>query len=121
MTHETRLSPLVLADLVERFGDRPDPTGRAQARFPLRHCTAVAQVQREAGDCEEVAIEVVDLAVSGLGLKTRVPLVAGSLLTIELRAPAVRPQVWRCRVVHVYAFDGTYYHAGARFETTNGT
>jgi hypothetical protein len=116
LVDEHQLLPHVLAEIVERFGDRPDSTPGVRARFPLRHCVAVARVQREHGVPEPVAIEVVDLSVGGLGFKAPVLLPAGSLLTVELRVPGVLPQAWRCRVTSIHAFDGTYYHAGARFE-----
>ena len=117
MTPDRHLSPYVLAEIVERFGCRPEQMAEGQARFPLLNCTATAQIAREHGNWEEVPVQVVDLAVGGLGFKARVPVAAGIQLSIRFSAPGLRGQTWACRVVNVYSFDGTHYHAGAYFET----
>ena len=117
LVHDRQLSPDVLAEIVQRFGGRSEHTAEGRARFPLRYCTAVARIRRERDAFEYVPVEVVDLGVCGVGFKIHTLVVAGSLLNIELRVPGLAPQTWHCRVVHVYAFDGTYYHVGAAFET----
>ena len=96
---------------------RPAGThGRGGGRFPLCHCPAVARVGRERETCEEVPIEVVDLGVRGVGFKIRTLVMVGGSLTIGLRVPGLVRQTWHCRIVSIYAFDGTHYHVGAAFE-----
>lgn len=111
-----RLSPQILAEIVDRFGDRPESSSEGWTRFPLRHCTGSAQIEREHSACETVPVEVMDLAVRGLGFRVCTPVMPGSLLSIELRVPGVAPQTWHCRVVRVHALDETHYYVGAAFE-----
>ena len=116
MVHDRLLSPSVLAEIVERFGGRPEHMAEGGGRFPLCHCPAVARVGRERETCEEVPIEVVDLGIRGVGFKIRTLVMVGGSLTIGLRVPGLVRQTWHCRIVSIYAFDGTHYHVGAAFE-----
>ena len=118
MVRQNQLPPQVLAEIVARFGDRPEPTTRSSTRFPLRDCPAIARVRRDHGPVEQIAIQVMDLAITGMGFKTPVPLMPGSLLSVELQAEGLAPQNWACLVVNVYGFDGKDYRVGATFEAT---
>jgi hypothetical protein len=116
VTGPNRLSPQVLAEIVNRFGDRPEAAAGGYARFPLRHCIGLAQIKHEHSAFEAVPVEVVDLAVRGLGFKMCTPVATGSRLSIELKVPGLLLQTWHCRVVRVHALDGKHYYVGATFE-----
>jgi hypothetical protein len=102
MCASVRISPNVLAEIVSRFGARPDPTSEA-LRFPLRNCGAVAVVEQEGDGGQEFPIEIVDISVNGIGFKTSLCLPDDATLIVRLRFPGIRPQSWRCRVVDVHA------------------
>jgi hypothetical protein len=76
----------------------------------------VAQLGPEHTTCDVVPVEIIDLAVRGIGFKVCTPLTPGALLSIELRVPGVAPQTWHCRVIRVHPLDETQYYVGAAFE-----
>jgi hypothetical protein len=117
MSTTTRLSPHVLAEIVDRFGIRPPWNMRESLRFPLQSFTVEARPERPGGPAEPFEIEIIDLAVSGIGFKTRTPVTPGTLFTIELAIPGVTRQLWCCRVVSVHESDSEHRRAGAEFHT----
>jgi hypothetical protein len=122
MENAARLSPNILAQIVDRFGARLDARAESQTpscwRFPLHKCNAVAQTDFGHDRKEYASIEIVDLNSRGLGFKTDAPVTTGALFTVILRIPGIPPQTWTCRVVGVHAFDGHFYTVGATFENS---
>ncbi len=110
------LSPDTLAVIVQQFGARVDGSIGGYSRFPLRHCNAVARTECGPEGTEPFEIEIVDLAMNGIGFRTHKPVASGTTLAVELSFPGIRPQIWRCRVVGIHAFDGGSYRMGARFQ-----
>jgi hypothetical protein len=122
MENAARLSPDILAQIVDRFGARLDAGAESQTpscwRFPLQRCAAVAQTDFGHDRREYVSIEIVDLSSRGLGFRTDAPVTTGALFNVILRIPGIPLQTWRCRVVKVHAFDGNSYTVGATFENS---
>jgi hypothetical protein len=122
MENAARLSPNILAQIVDRFGARLDATAESSTpscwRFPLHKCTAVAQTDFGHDRKEYVSIEIVDLSLRGLGFKTDAPVTTDAIFTVKLRIPGIPLQTWSCRVVSVHAFDGHSYTVGATFENS---
>jgi hypothetical protein len=109
-----------LAEIVSRFGARPDWTSGA-LRFPLQKCGAVGVVEQEGGGCREFPIEIVDISVKGIGFKTSIRLGEDATLIVRFRFPGLRSQSWRCRVVNVHAQAGDRFWLGALFLDTLGS
>ena len=114
MCASASISPNVLAEIVSRFGARPDSTSGV-LRFPLQNCGAVAVVEQEGDGGRKFPIEIVDISVNGIGFKTSTCLSEDTTLTVWLRFPGIRPQSWRCRVVDVHAQAWDRYWLGALF------
>ena len=117
MSAPTGISLNVLAEIVSRFGARPDWTSGA-LRFPLQNCGAVGAVEQEGDGGREFPIEVVDISLSGIGFKTSTCLSDDATLIVRLRFPGIRSQSWRCRVVDVHAQAWDRYWLGALFLDT---
>jgi hypothetical protein len=109
----TVLPPYLLAGLVERYGARPDSHVRTFSRFPLQHCLALARELDNGGEAFE--IEIIDVAISGIGFRTRQLVTDGAMLAVEFDAPGLRRQSWQCQVIGLHTFDGTHYRFGAKF------
>ena len=112
------LSPHTLAEIVGRFGARPDPRREDTARFPLCRCSAAAQAEGsdQAGAFE---IEILDLSLRGLGFRTTAPVAPGTVLSVLLKIPGLPVQTWRCRVTAIHGHQGQHCHGGAQFEAIN--
>lgn len=115
MSETNRLRPETVAEIYGRYGARGQWKTRGSLRFPLRCCNAVARRDLPAAQSNPFEIEIADVAVGGIGFRTRTPISDGTLLTVELEPPGMRPQTWRCRVVNTHSSDGEYYCVGAEF------
>jgi hypothetical protein len=109
------LSPQVLAQIFERYGDRPDERAHQPTRFPLRNCVATAQPLGNPNLIEPFQVHIEDLSILGLGLRSPRPISPGQLLCISLRTPGLPTQTWRCRIVRVHGHDEYVYWVGALF------
>jgi hypothetical protein len=114
-----RLSPNTLAQIVDRFGARPEGRSDGSWRFPLLHCRATARPGQDHDGKEDMSIEIVDLSLRGFGFKTNACVAPDMPLTVELQIPGLPKQIWRCRVVNVQSYDGKEYRAGACFGTAD--
>jgi hypothetical protein len=118
MCASVSISPNVLAEIVSKYGARPDAT-RGVLRFPLQNCGAVGVVEQEGDGGQEFPIEIVDISVSGIGFKTSTPLSEDAALIVRLHFPGIQLQSWRCRVVNVHSQVGNRYWLGAMFLDTS--
>ena len=107
------VSPLILAEVISLFGDRPDPHSGARIRFPVRDCPAKAYPGGETGDA--VGIDIVDLGFSGVGFVSDRPFVVGQPVLIDFRHAGLPPQRWTCTVVRSAPQEDGRYRIGASF------
>ena len=105
------ISPLVLAQIIIRFGDAPDPASRS-TRYPLRNCPAEAYPP---GDAGPVDIQIADLSLSGIGFTTDVPMEVGDGLLITLTGTGIPPQRWSCQVARAAQLEPGVFRVGAMF------
>ncbi len=115
MASTASLSPYTLAEIVDRFGARPDPGRELSCRFPLRECSGTAQIEGS-GPLGPFEIEIIDLSLGGIGFRTAAPVFPGTVLSVALSVPGIPPQTWRCRVTALHAHEGDKRRGGARFE-----
>ena len=108
------VTPYFVAEVVNRFGSRPDP-GRERARFPLQDCQAHAF--RAAEPDTAVPIQVLDLGFAGLGFTSRNSFMVEELIQVAFPAPGIADQRLACRILHSHPLEGGIHHVGAVFET----
>jgi hypothetical protein len=106
-------SPLVLAEIISQFGDRPDPT-QTNVRFPMRGLHAVTHVLT--APLFPLQVEVVELGFSGAALTTTHVLEVGTPLMVELARIACGSCRWPCRVAAVAETGAGAYRVEVDFE-----
>lgn len=107
------VSPLILAEVITLFGDRPDPRSGAHVRFPLRGCQAKVLLRGETES--EASIEIVDLGFSGVGFVSDRPFAVGQPVLIDFQHAGLRRQLWRCTVVRSTPLEDGAYRMGGAF------
>ena len=105
------VSPLILAEVITLFGDRPDPRSGAHVRFPLRGCQAKALLSGES----EASIEIVDLGFSGVGFVSDRPFAVGQPVLIDFQHAGLPRQLWSCTVVRSTPLEDGVYRMGGAF------
>lgn len=108
----------LLVEIFDQFGGRPSSCVDGFLRWPLARCSGFAwivpdHVQRS----QRFRIQVIDLAVRGIGFCTSEPLERGTRLRIQLALRGIRTGSWPCRVVNVLSVEAAQYRVGAVFET----
>ena len=98
--------------LTERFGAARPFMGAAHLRFPLSNCHATIYRSDRPDDCFRV--EVLDVGVGGVGLRSEIDLPVRTAITLRFADDGPRTEPWNLIVLWVRPFEGGTFHIGTR-------
>lgn len=106
------LTPEELAQLIVKYGDRPDPA-RPRARFPM--CNLMCAVSAPGHDRDSQA-RLLDASLGGIGIETALDLVAGEEIVVRMEGLAPLGSEIHARVMWSRpSSDGTHRRIGAAY------